>query len=103
MADTPARQRTVTQDDVRNRVTELTTEIARRRQDLVVSPVLPGHRLFEDLDLDSIAHVDLMVAVETEFGIRIDDGDHDLAEVFYTIDSLSAYVVACLQRDGRAG
>ncbi len=35
--------------------------------------VVPGASLREDLDLDSLDAVDLIVAVEREFGVRLDD------------------------------
>jgi acyl carrier protein len=35
--------------------------------------VVPEARLREDLDLDSLDAVDLIVAVEREFGVRLDD------------------------------
>lgn len=35
--------------------------------------VVPSARLREDLDLDSLDGVDLMVAIEKTFGVRIED------------------------------
>ena len=51
-------------------------------------------------ELDSMAVVELMVALEERFAIRIDDGDLQ-GEVFETLGSLTAFVDGHLSAAGR--
>lgn len=56
--------------------------------------ILPERKLMEDLGIDSVAMVDLMVAVEDCFDIYFDPVQTNMAEVFETIGSLAAYIWA---------
>jgi acyl carrier protein len=56
----------------------------------------PSTRLFESLvELDSMAVLNVMVALEERFEITIDDDDVD-AETFETLGNLSRFVAAKL-------
>jgi len=57
-----------------------------------VSSILPEHGLREDLELDSLAMVNLQVAIEDTFAIRFDPIEMDLAEVFETVGSLADFL-----------
>ena len=55
----------------------------------------PGTELFGSLpELDSLALVELITAVEVRFGFELDEDDIT-AEVFETVASLGAHVDAC--------
>lgn len=55
----------------------------------------PGTELFGSLpELDSLALVELITAIEGRFGFEMDDNDIT-AEVFGTVASLAAHVDAC--------
>ena len=41
--------------------------------ELEATQVVPGAKLREDLDLDSLDAADMLVAIEKKFGIRLDD------------------------------
>jgi len=49
-------------------------------------------RLREDLELDSLAMVNLQVAIEDEFDIRFDPVETDLTEVFETVGTLINFI-----------
>jgi len=51
--------------------------------------VLPGAKLLEDLGADSLDAVELVMAIEEEFGIEVPDED---AEKLTTFDEILAYV-----------
>ena len=55
-------------------------------------------RLREDLGLDSVALVDLMVALEQRFGFFVDPLCLELADAFETVGSLESFV--CRQLEG---
>ncbi|MBT3376934.1 MAG: acyl carrier protein [Lentisphaerae bacterium] len=50
------------------------------------------HLLREDLGLDSLAMVDLMVAIEDAFSMQFDPVATDLEQVFMSIDSLADFL-----------
>lgn len=55
----------------------------------------PGTELFGSLpELDSLALVELITAIEERFDIELDEDDIT-AEVFGTVESLAAHVDAC--------
>lgn len=56
------------------------------------SRINPEHRLQEDLELDSLALVNLQVAVEDRFDMRFDPISMDLFEVFETVGSLAGFL-----------
>lgn len=51
------------------------------------------HRFREDLGLDSLAMVDLMVAVEDTFQVYFDPIQMDLDKVFESIGSLAEFIL----------
>jgi acyl carrier protein len=51
------------------------------------------HQLREDVGLDSLAMVDLMIAIEDYFHVYFDPILMDLVEVFETIGSLTDFVI----------
>ena len=53
-----------------------------------------GHRLREDLRLDSVGLISLQVEVEDVFALRFDPLESDLVEVFSTVDSLIRHIVS---------
>jgi acyl carrier protein len=54
--------------------------------------ILPEHRLREDIGLDSLAMIDLLVAIEEKFHIYLDPLEVDLFSAFETVGSLTALV-----------
>ena len=54
--------------------------------------LLPEHRLREDLGLDSLAMVDLMVAIEDTLDVYFDPVQMDLDVAFETVRSLADLV-----------
>jgi acyl carrier protein len=54
--------------------------------------IQPEHRLQEDLGLDSLAMVDLMVAIEDNLDVYFDPVQLDLETAFETVCSLSNFV-----------
>jgi acyl carrier protein len=55
----------------------------------------PDTELFGSLpELDSLALVELITAVEVRFGLELDEDDIT-AEVFGTVESLAAHIEAC--------
>ena len=59
---------------------------------LAVHQIQPEHRLREDLGLDSLAMVDLMVAVEDTLDVYFDPIQMDLDAAFETVASLADLV-----------
>ena len=57
--------------------------------EVTADAVVPGARLREDLDLDSLDAADMMIAIEKRFGIRLDD---QVARTFRTVGDIHAYV-----------
>jgi acyl carrier protein len=55
--------------------------------------IQPEHHLQEDLGLDSLAMVDLMVAIEDNLNIYFDPVQLDLETAFKTVRSLSNLVI----------
>ncbi|MBW2258186.1 MAG: acyl carrier protein, partial [Deltaproteobacteria bacterium] len=61
--------------------------------------VVPEARLREDLDLDSLDGVDMVVALEKAFGLRIDE--KAVAET-RTVGDIHAYVRTCFEESESA-
>lgn len=57
--------------------------------ELEATQVVPGAKLREDLDLDSLDAADMLVAIEKKFGIRLDD---EVARQFRTVADIHDYV-----------
>lgn len=62
---------------------------------------IPDSDLRQQLDIDSLAGLELLIWVENEFGIQIDDEDLSVALVD-SIDTLAEYVDARRATAGRA-
>jgi acyl carrier protein len=58
----------------------------------------PTAHLFEDLGMDSMKAIEVVMAIEEEFGIEIPDAD---AEKWKTVPELLQYVEEKLQHAGR--
>lgn len=52
------------------------------------------HRLREDLSLDSIAMVNLQVAIEDKFDFRFDPTEMDLVNIFESVNSLVDFLLS---------
>lgn len=82
-------------------VQEVITQIDRilvEQFELEPDVVVPGARLREELDLDSLDGADLMIAIEKKFKIRLDE---TVAREFRTVDDIHRYVRRLV--DERAG
>jgi len=77
----------MTVDEVCRKVDEILVEEFELEPDTVV----PAARLREDLDLDSLDGVDLVVALEKVFGVRIED---EAMLEMKTIADIHGYVFA---------
>jgi acyl carrier protein len=64
----------------------------RRAADMTLETTLPKG-VEGSLGLDSLDFIELSVAMEDRFGIIVEEGQ-DLAEEFYSLDSLSRYILA---------
>lgn len=77
-----------------------TDEIIRRANAMVVrefeldeARLVPGATLYEDLELDSLDSVDLIAAMEREFGVKIDrQRDEDGLRSIRTLNDLYRFV-----------
>ena len=81
---------TLRADQVLDRIRRIIAEIPGCF--LAYNQIRPEHCLREDLGLDSLAMVDLMVAVEDTLGIYFDPIQMDLDAAFETVSSLADYV-----------
>jgi len=78
-------------DDLKDRLRRLIVEKLRieNRKPEEITDTMP---LFgEGLGLDSIDALELVVALEQEFGIKVDDGEVGV-KAFQNIDSLAAFI-----------
>lgn len=73
-----------------NALTSILLELFPRLADM--EPILPSHRLRDDLDLDSLDMVNLQIAIEDTFNINFDPIETDIAEVFESVESLANYL-----------
>lgn len=62
------------------------------------SELRPGDRLREDIGLDSVALVDLIVALEGRYGICVDPLDLRVAEAFSTYGSLLEFALEEMEK-----
>jgi acyl carrier protein len=65
------------------------TQIVAREFELDEGRVTPGSDLYDDLGLDSLDTVDLVVALEKAFGIKVEEG---AARKIRTVDQLYRFV-----------
>ena len=68
----------------------------RRAADMTLETTLPKG-VEGSLGLDSLDFIELSVAMEDRFGITVEEGK-DLADEFYSFDSLSRYILAKMGR-----
>lgn len=73
-----------------NALTGILLELFPRLADM--EPILPSHRLRDDLDLDSLDMVNLQIAIEDTFNISFDPIETDIAEAFESVESLANYL-----------
>jgi acyl carrier protein len=75
-----------------NSAAQVTAEVDRiLNQQFEIEPdlIVPGARLKDDLDLDSLDGADLMIAIEKRFGVRLDEA---AARSFRTVGDIHTYV-----------
>ena len=73
------------QDDIKTAFVEILEKVANADRTAVTG----DHRLREDLGIDSLSLIDLAVAAEDTFGIRIPDED---LEGFQTVSDVLGYI-----------
>ena len=62
------------------------------RGGVALEEIVHGKRLREDLTFDSVGLVDLIVALESAFGIYFDPLECDLTRIFDTTTTLESFV-----------
>lgn len=69
-------------------------DILKNRLDLVLSGPEPDDEgsLFNEWGIDSVDVLDLVLAIEQEFGVRIKQGDDNVNQHFENIAKLAAYI-----------
>ena len=69
-------------------------EILINRLDLVLDGPEPDDNgnLFNDWGIDSVDVLDLVLAIEQEFGVKIKQGDDNVNANFENINKLAAYI-----------
>ena len=83
--------------DLKDRIRSLLID-KLRLEDVKPEDIKDDTPLFgEDLGLDSIDALELVVALEKEFGIKIEDEDVGL-KVFQNIDTLASFILEKTQR-----
>ena len=73
------------QDDIKTAFVEILQKVVNVNRTAVTG----DHRLREDLGIDSLSLIDVAVAAEDTFGIRIRDED---LEGFQTVDDVLGYI-----------
>ena len=73
------------QDDIKTAFVEILEQVASVNR----TAVTEDHRLREDLGIDSLSLIDVAVAAEDTFGIRIPDED---LEGFQTVSDALGYI-----------
>ena len=73
------------QDDIKTAFVEILEKVANADRTAVTG----DHRLREDLGIDSLSLIDVAVAAEETFGIRIPDED---LEGFQTVSDVLGYI-----------
>ena len=85
VSETKCQEKTVHQDDIKTAFVEILEEVANVNR----AAVTGDHRLREDLGIDSLSLIDVAVAAEDTFGIRIPDED---LEGFQTVSDALGYI-----------
>jgi len=81
----------VTPDPVRDRIRSLLS--AQLNRDMAPDDDLP-------LRLDSMAQLELLVAIEKDFALQVDERQLDTPEHFRTVASIARFVCRALQSQG---
>jgi acyl carrier protein len=79
-------------DELKTIVVERLKFDPRRAADMTLETTLPKG-VEGSLGLDSLDFIELSVAIEERFGIALDEGQ-DLADEFFSFDSLSRFILA---------
>ncbi len=79
-------------DELKTIVVERLKFDPRRAADMTLETTLPKG-VEGSLGLDSLDFIELSVAIEERFGIVLDEGQ-DLADEFFSFDSLSRFILA---------
>jgi acyl carrier protein len=79
-------------DELKTIVVERLKFDPRRAADMTLETTLPKG-VEGSLGLDSLDFIELSVAMEERFGITLDEGQ-DLADEFFSFDSLSRFILA---------
>jgi NADH dehydrogenase (ubiquinone) 1 alpha/beta subcomplex 1 len=79
----------------REQVTERVVNVVKKYQKVEPSSVTPESDFSKDLGLDSLDSVEVMMAIEEEFGVEIPDAEADKIETCrQAIDFLSSHPTA---------
>jgi acyl carrier protein len=76
-----------TLEEIRTGLPEIIHEIAG----VPIADIQPGKSFTTDLEIDSLSMVEIMVAAEERFGVRIPDDD---LRTLATVDDVVAYIQA---------
>ena len=76
-----------TLEEIRTELPEIIHEIAG----VPIADIQPGKSFTTDLEIDSLSMVEIMVAAEERFGVRIPDDD---LRTLATVDDVVAYIQA---------
>jgi acyl carrier protein len=74
-------------EEIRTELPEIINEIAG----VPIEAIQPGASFTRDLEIDSLSMVEIMVAAEERFGVRIPDDD---LRTLATVDDVVAYIQA---------
>ena len=78
-------------------IAEMVNEILEEYFEIERERLLPGVNIFEDLELDSLDVVDLVVAMQKKFNVRIRDDER--IKSIRTLEDIYRFVLA-LQEEG---
>ena len=84
-------------DMTEQEITEMVNEILEEYFEIERERLLPEMNIFEDLELDSLDVVDLVVAMQKKFGVRIRDDER--IKSIRTLEDIYRFVLA-LQEEG---
>ena len=84
-------------DMTEQEITEMVNEILEEYFEIERERLLPEMNIFDDLELDSLDVVDLVVAMQKKFGVRIRDDER--IKSIRTLEDIYRFVLA-LQEEG---